>query len=48
MIPCKDCGVIDDSCFSFCDCAKCVNEFKYEEWKKNNPMDYKIWLSKNE
>ncbi len=44
MKPCWSCGVIDDTCFDFCKCAKCVNPEDYEEWKINNPSEYQRWL----
>jgi len=43
MKPCKDCGS-DGLCYSECECAKCVDPEGYQDWKQNNPGQYRAWL----
>jgi hypothetical protein len=41
--PCWSCGS-DGDCYDGCACAKCLDPRGYEEWKNNNPEQYRGWL----
>ena len=42
--PCWSCGAQDRACYSPCDCAKCVDPDDYNQWRYDNPEDYRKWL----
>ena len=45
MKPCWSCGS-NAECFDDCECAKCVDPERYEEWKYNCPDEYNAWLER--
>ena len=45
MKPCWSCGSYGE-CYSYCQCAKCVDPKGYAQWKEDNPEEYEAWLER--
>ena len=44
--PCSGCGA-RGPCLPGCTCAKCQDEYAYDEWRYQHPDDYLAWRGHN-